>query len=64
MAQYEENPYPSASSFNPYSSVGVGASDASSFAVGARKASFVAKTNSSIALASGLRFLVLMSTIS
>jgi hypothetical protein len=55
---------PFASSFNPSSSVGVGASDASSVAVGAGKASFVAKTNSSIALASGLRFLVLMSTIS
>jgi hypothetical protein len=40
--------------------VGVGAGDTSSVAVGAGKASFVPKTNSSIALPSGLRFLVLV----
>jgi hypothetical protein len=43
--------------------VDMGAGDASSVAVGTDKASFVAKTNSSIALASGLRFLVFMSTL-
>jgi hypothetical protein len=43
--------------------VGVGAGNTSSVAVGAGKASFVPKTNSSIALPSGLRFLVLMSTL-
>jgi len=43
--------------------VGVAAGDTSSVAVGTGKASFVAKTNSSIALARGLRFLVLMSTL-
>lgn len=40
--------------------VGMGAGDTSSVAVGAGTASFVPKTNSSIALPSGLRFLVLM----
>lgn len=39
--------------------VGVGADHTSSVAVGAGTASFVPKTNSSIALPSGLRFLVL-----
>jgi len=43
--------------------VGVGAGDASSVAVGTAKASFVAKANSSIALPSGLRFWVLVSTL-
>ena len=43
--------------------MGVGAGDATSVGVGAGKASFVAKTNSWIALPSGLRFLVLMSTL-
>ena len=44
--------------------VGVGAGDTtSSGGVGAGTASFVPKTNSSIALPSGLRFLVLMSTL-
>jgi hypothetical protein len=43
--------------------VGVGAGGGSSVGVGAGKASFVAKTNSWIALPSGLRFLVLMSTL-
>jgi hypothetical protein len=38
--------------------VGMGAGDTSSVAVGAGTASFVPKTNSSIALPSGLRFLV------
>ena len=42
---------------------GVGAGDASSVAVGTAKASFVAKANSSIALPSGLRFWVLVSTL-
>ena len=40
--------------------VGVGAGDTSCVAVGAGRDSFVPKTNSSIALPSGLRFLVLM----
>ena len=43
--------------------VGVGAGDAASGAVGTGKASFVAKANSSIALPSGLRFWVLVSTL-
>jgi hypothetical protein len=43
--------------------VGVGAGDITNGGVGAGKASFVPKTNSSIALPSGLRFLVLMSTL-
>jgi hypothetical protein len=43
--------------------VGVGAGGASSVAIGTGKASFVVKTNSSIALASGLRFLVFMSKL-
>jgi hypothetical protein len=43
--------------------VDMGAGDASSVAVGTDKASFVAKTNSSMALASGLRFWVFMSTL-
>jgi hypothetical protein len=42
--------------------VGVGADDTSSGGVG-DAASFVPKTNSSIALPSGLRFLVLISTL-
>ena len=41
----------------------VGAGDASSVAVGTGKASFVPKTNSSIALPSGLRFSVLASAL-
>jgi hypothetical protein len=41
----------------------VGAGDASSVALGTGKASFVPKTNSSIALPSGLRFLILTSTL-
>jgi len=40
--------------------VGVGGGDTSSVALGAGTASFVPKTNSSIALPSGLRFLVLI----
>ena len=45
--------------------VGVGAGDAASGAVGGNAASFsfVPKTNSSIGLPSGLRFLVLISTL-
>lgn len=43
--------------------VGVGAGNTRNGGVGAGKASFVPKTNSSIALPSGLRFLVLMSTL-
>jgi hypothetical protein len=43
--------------------VGVGAGNTTSGGVGAGKASFVPKTNSSIALASGLRFLVFISTL-
>ena len=37
--------------------------DTANGSVGAGKASFVAKTNSSIALPSGLRFLILVSTL-
>jgi hypothetical protein len=44
--------------------VGVGADDTTSSGVGAVRTSFVPKTNSSIVLPSGLRFLVLMSTLS
>jgi len=40
-----------------------GAGDASSVALGTGKASLVSKTNSSIALPSGLRFWVLVSTL-
>ena len=40
--------------------VGVGAGNTTNSGVGAGKASFVAKTNSSIALPSGLRFLAFM----
>ena len=43
--------------------VGVGAGDTSCVAVGAGRDSFVPKTNSSIALPSGLRFSVLVSTL-
>jgi hypothetical protein len=43
--------------------VGVGASDAASGSGGTGKASFVPKTNSSIALPSGLRFSVLASAL-
>jgi hypothetical protein len=43
--------------------VGVDAGEAASVAVGAGKASFVPKTNSSIALPSGLPFSVLASTL-
>ena len=43
--------------------VGVGAGDASSVALGTGKASFVPKTNSSLALPSCLRFSVLASTL-
>jgi hypothetical protein len=43
--------------------VGVGAGNTTNGRVGAGKASCVPKTNSSIALPSGLRFLVLMSTL-
>jgi hypothetical protein len=43
--------------------VSVGAGNASSGAVGAGKTSFVPKTNSSIALPSGLCFLVFLSTL-
>ncbi len=43
--------------------VGVGAGNTTNGGVGAGKASFVPKTNSSITLPSGLRFLVLMSTL-
>ena len=43
--------------------VGVGAGNTTNGGVGAGKASFVPKTNSSNALASGLRFLVFISTL-
>ena len=42
---------------------GVGAGGTTSGGVGSDAASFVPKTNSSIALPSGLRFLVLISTL-
>jgi hypothetical protein len=44
--------------------VAVDAGNTTNGGVGAGKASFVPKTNSSITLPSGLRFLVLMSTLS
>jgi hypothetical protein len=43
--------------------VGVGAGNKTNGGVGVGKASFVAKANSSIALPSGLRFWVLVSTL-
>jgi hypothetical protein len=50
--------------FGASDAVAVGAGNKTNGGVGAGKASFVPKTNSSIALPSGLRFLVLMSTLS
>ena len=63
VGSQNQNQPPSITSISVSDAVGAGAGDTTNGGVGGGKGSFVPKTNSSIALPSGLRFLVLMSTL-